>query len=166
MLATTWLQSESQEPCLRRRSSMPGNFTSHPKSLEESSKIIMENLLDKLALEIHFDLSQHPAHKSINLPKHYVFNNASKFRRVVAADGARVLHLLVYMVKFNINTNKKVAKNYAKWERINRERNKALRVAAKNFADAKKKLHQSQKEFTNMQKKLERLQRELESAKA
>ena len=113
MLATTQSQSKSQKSCLRR-SSMPGNFTSYPEPLETSFEIIMENLLDELALKTHLNLSQHPAHKLIDLPKHYLFNNASKFRRIVATNRARVLHLLARRVRYNINTNERVAKNYAK----------------------------------------------------
>ena len=98
MRVTTQSQSESQELC-PRRSSMLGNFTGHLEPLEATSEIIMESLLDELALEIHLDLAQYPAHKLINLPEHHVFNNASEFCRVVAADRARVLHLLACMVR-------------------------------------------------------------------
>ena len=74
----------------------------------------MESLLDELALKTYLDLAQHSAHKSINLSKHHVFNNASEFCRVVAADRACVLHSLACMVRWDINTNDRVAANYAK----------------------------------------------------
>ena len=82
--------------------------------------------MHKLALKTHLDLLQHLAHKSIDQSKHYVFNNASRFRRIVAVDGAYVLHLLAHIVRYNIKTNNKVATNYAKWEKINQDHNKAL----------------------------------------
>ena len=130
MPATTRSQSESREHCLRCRSSMPGNFTSHLKPLEVSFEIIMEILLDELALETHLDLAQHPAHKLIDLSEHYVFDNASKFHYVVVADKACVLHLLAYMVRYDVTTYDKVTINYAEWEQINQDRNKLLRATA------------------------------------
>lgn len=79
---------------------------------------LMKNLLDELTLETELDLSQHPAHKSIDLLEHHVFTSASKFRRVVAADRARVLYLLARMVAYNILTHNKVTAKYAKWQQI------------------------------------------------
>ena len=73
----------------------------------------MDILLDKLALETHLDLAQHPAYKSIDLIKHPVFNNASKFCPIVAADKARVLHLLAHMVRYDVTTHDRMTTNYA-----------------------------------------------------
>ena len=83
-------------------------------------------MLDELALETHLDLSQHPVHKKIDLSKQHVFDSASKFRHVVAADIARVLHLLARMVRYDVTEHSKVNKHYAQWELLNRDHNKAL----------------------------------------
>ena len=69
---------------------------------------IQESLLDDLALKTHLDFSQHLAHKTINLPDQHIFDNANEFCHVVAADRARVLHLLAYMVWYNITQHSSV----------------------------------------------------------
>ena len=74
---------------------------------------ILESMLNELALETHLDFSQHPAHKMINLPELYIFDSASKFCRIVAADKARVLHLLAHVVQYNITKHSMVNRYYA-----------------------------------------------------
>ena len=91
---------------------MPGNFNSEPikpSFLEQ----IPRSMLDDLALETHLDLSQHHAHKMIDLPEQHVFDSASKFCRVVAADEVHVLHLLACMVRYNLTQYSRVNRHYA-----------------------------------------------------
>ena len=93
---------------------MPSNFTINPKPIKSSPlEQIQKSLLDEFALKTHLDFSQHFAHKKIDLFKQYRFDSANKFHCVVAADRARVLHLLAHMVRYNIIEHSKVNKHYA-----------------------------------------------------
>ena len=98
---------------------MPGNFSNLDPVDSLPSENLLDNLLDKLALKTHLDLSQHPAHKSIDLLEHHKFHSTSKFCCIVAANEARVLYLLARMVEYDVTVHKRVTKHYAEWERVN-----------------------------------------------
>ena len=164
MPPVTQSQSKSQEP-RRRSNSMPGNFSNLDPVNSSPSENLLDNLLDELALETHLDLSQHPAHKLINLSEHHIFHSASKFRRIVAANGARIFYLLARIVEYNFTIHKKVTKHYAEWEQINWDHMGAFWNTTKKLTEAKKELAQSQSKFTDMQKERDCLQIDLESAK-
>ena len=93
---------------------MLGNFTINLKPIKLSlSEQIQESLLDDLALKTHLNLFQHLAHKKIDLSKQYVFNSASEFHCVVAADEVCVFHLLARIVRYDVKKYSKVNKYYA-----------------------------------------------------
>ena len=97
---------------------MLGDFAINLEPIK-SSPLEQTSLLDEFVLETHLDLSQHPAHKTIDLPKQYVFNSISKFRHVVAADEACVLYLLACMVRYNVTKHSRMNKRYAQWKQLN-----------------------------------------------
>ena len=92
---------------------MPGNFSNLDPINSLPLENLLDNLLDELTLETHLVLSQHPAHKSIDLLEHHKFHSTSKFCHIVTANGAHVLHLLAHMVEYNVIVHKKVTKHYA-----------------------------------------------------
>ena len=73
--------------------------------------------LNKMALSLNtsLNLSEHPAHKLLNLPEQRVFNNFARFCHIVAdtTDGPRVFYLLTKLVKYNITTHQKMTEQYA-----------------------------------------------------
>lgn len=72
--------------------------------------------LNELALKSNFDLSKHLAHKSIDLPACYAFNNFAEFYYAMAntSNEACLLHLLATMIAYSVATYKKVTQQYAK----------------------------------------------------
>ena len=97
-------------------------------------------MLDDLALETHLDLSQHLAHKTIDLPEQHVFDSASEFRCVVAADRARILHLLARMVRYDVTQYSRISRHYAQWEQLNRDHNKVFWRMTKDLTGVEKEL--------------------------
>ena len=139
MLLVTQSWSKSQEPC-RHSNNMPDNFNNLDPIDSSSSKNLLDNLLDELTLKTHLDLSQHPAHKLIDLPEHHKFHSASEFCCIVAANRARVLYLLACIVEYDVIIHKKVTKHYAEWEQVNRNYTKAFRNITRELIEAKKRL--------------------------
>ena len=158
-------QSRSESQGHGHSNSMLGNFVINPEPIK-SSLLEQMSLLDELALETHLNFSQHSAYKKINLPKQHVFDSASKFCRMVAADKIHVLHALVCMVQYNVIKYSSMSKHYAQWEQLNQDHNKALWGLTKDLVGSKEKLAQSQSEFIDMLKEQDRLCTDLESAKA
>ena len=124
MLPVIQSQSKLQKP-RHRSNNMPGNFSNLDPVNSLPLKKLLDNLLDKLVLKTHLDLSQHPAHKLIDLPKHHKFHSASEFHHIVAANGARVFHLLARMVEYDVKIHKKVTRHYAEWEQVNWDHTKS-----------------------------------------
>ena len=91
---------------------MPSDFAINPEPIKSSTSEQM-SLLDKLALETYLDLSQYFAHKKIDLLKQYVFNSASKFLNVVAADRTRFLYPLAHIIQYDVTKHSKMNKHYA-----------------------------------------------------
>ena len=120
-------------------------------------------MLNDFALKTHLDFSQHLSYKIINLFEQYVFDSASKFCHVIAANGAYILYALACMVRYDVTKHNKINKHYTQQEQLNWDYNKALWRLTKDLADSEKKLDQSQNKFTNMQKKQDYLLIDLKS---
>ena len=71
--------------------------------------------LDNIALETSLNLSEHLAHKLLNLPEQRVFNNFTRFCHTVAdtTNGPRVFCSLAKLVEYDITTHQKMTKQYA-----------------------------------------------------
>ena len=114
--------------------SMPGAFNpeeSHDDSnllqkLEAETRPPVESVeklainLGKMALETRLNLSEHPAHKLLNLPEQRLFNNFARFCHTVAdtTDKPRVFCLLAKLVEYDITTHQKMTEQYGEWKSV------------------------------------------------
>lgn len=94
---------------------MPGKFNStdllkHQKKLT----LLMSDAIKKLLLKTSLDLSKHLAATSLDLLTTYIFANLENFCHVMASDGVRLLHLLAYMVNYDLAIYNKVLAKYSK----------------------------------------------------
>ena len=76
--------------------------------------------LDKMALETSLNLSEHPAHKLLNLPEQHVFNDFTGFCHTVAntIDGPQIFRSLTKLVGYNVSTPQKMTEQYAQWKNV------------------------------------------------
>ena len=76
--------------------------------------------LKKMALETSLNLSEHLAHKLLNLPEQRQFNNFAGFCHTVAdtTDGPRVFCSLAKLVEYDITTHQKITEQYAQWKSV------------------------------------------------
>ena len=136
--------------------------------------------LDKMALETtSLNLSEHPAHKLLNLPEQRVLNNFAGFRQIVAktTNGPRVFCSLSKLVEYNITTHQKMTEQYAQWKSVGqaklakqKEMQKEIDWLSRKLGRTSQELDQtneqlvtSQNKYTGMQEKLDRVKKELES---
>ena len=117
------------------------------------------------------NLSEHPAHELLNLPKQRVFNDFAGFCHIVAetTDGPRVFCSLSKLVEYDITTHQKMTEQYAQWKSVGRaelakqkEMQKEIDRLSRKLGRTSQELDQtnerlvtSRDEYTGMQKELD-----------
>ena len=132
-----------------------------------------------MALETSLNLSEHPAHELLNLPKQRVFNDFAGFCHIVAetTDGPRVFCSLSKLVEYDITTHQKMTEQYAQWKSVGRAElakqkemqkeidwlSRKLGRTSQELDQTNKRLVTSRDKYTGMQEELDRVKEELGS---